>query len=134
MSLRFKGRTFAAAVAVIGSLALVAPSTASAHGSSGHPSRNALAVSQVNLVSDVPGKAPLLDPDLVNPWGLALGAATPLDVLDIQAALVLAESVRLEALHAQADARATLRWVMGRDPLDVPGSASNEAQTKAGSE
>lgn len=78
MSLRFKGRTFAAAVAVIGSLALVAPSTASAHGSSGHPSRNALAVSQVNLVSDVPGKAPLLDPDLVNPWGLALGATTPL--------------------------------------------------------
>jgi outer membrane protein TolC len=64
----------------------------------------------------------------------ALGAATPLDVLDIQAALVLAESVRLEALHAQANARATLRWVMARDPLDGSASVSNEALTKAGSE
>jgi HAE1 family hydrophobic/amphiphilic exporter-1 len=64
----------------------------------------------------------------------ALGAATPLDVLDVQAALVQAESTRLEALHAQADARATLRWVMGRDPLDAPASAAPEAQTKAGSE
>ena len=63
-----------------------------------------------------------------------LGAATPLDVLDAQAALTLAESLRLEALHAHANARATLRWVMGRDPLDGAASASPEAQTKAGSE
>ncbi|WP_062349699.1 TIGR03118 family protein [Herbidospora yilanensis] len=28
---------------------------------------------QVNLVSDVPGKAPVTDPKLVNPWGLAMG-------------------------------------------------------------
>lgn len=78
MSLRFKGRTFAAATAVLGSLALVAPATASAHESYGHDSRNSLAVQQVNLVSDVPGKAALLDPDLVNPWGLSLGATSPL--------------------------------------------------------
>jgi outer membrane protein TolC len=64
----------------------------------------------------------------------ALGAATPLDVLDIQAALVLAESVRLEALHAQANARATLRWVMARDPLDGSASVSNVALTQAGSD
>ena len=65
----------------------------------------------------------------------SLGAATPLDVLDAQAALTLAESLRLEALYAHANARAVLRWVMGRDPLDTaPASASNEAQTKAGSE
>jgi len=64
----------------------------------------------------------------------ALGAATPLDVLDIQAALVLAESVRLEALYAQAQARATLRWVMGRNPLDGSASVSNETLAKAGSE
>ena len=63
-----------------------------------------------------------------------LGAATPLDVLDAQAALTLAESLRLEALYAHANARATLRWVMGRDPLDAAASASAEAQTKAGSE
>ena len=65
----------------------------------------------------------------------SLGAATPLDVLDAQAALTLAESLRLEALYAHANARAVLRWVMGRDPLDTaPASASLEAQTKAGSE
>ncbi|MGC4937177.1 TIGR03118 family protein [Kribbella sp. DT2] len=65
--------TIALATAMTAGLALVAPSTASAHSS-----RDGLAVQQVNLVSDVPGKAALLDPDLVNPWGLALGASSPL--------------------------------------------------------
>lgn len=78
MSLRFKGRTLATATAVLGGLALVAPGIASAHESSGPDSRNSLALHQVNLVSDVPGKAALLDPDLVNPWGLSLGATSPL--------------------------------------------------------
>jgi uncharacterized protein (TIGR03118 family) len=78
MSLRFKGRPLAAATALVGGLALVVPATASAHESYGHDSRHDLAVHQVNLVSDVPGKAALLDPDLVNPWGLALGATSPL--------------------------------------------------------
>ena len=64
----------------------------------------------------------------------SLGAATPLDVLDAQAAFTLAESLRLEALHAHANARAALRFVMGRDPLDTATSASPQAQTKAGSE
>jgi outer membrane protein TolC len=64
-----------------------------------------------------------------------LGAATPLDVLDAQAALTLAESLRLEALYEHANARATLRWVMGRDPLDPPSPvASTPTTTKAGSE
>jgi len=47
-----------------------------------------------------------------------LGAATTLDVLDAQAALTQAEFSRLEALHAHANARAGLRYVMGQDPLD----------------
>jgi HAE1 family hydrophobic/amphiphilic exporter-1 len=46
-----------------------------------------------------------------------LGAATQLDVLDAQAALTQAEFVRIEALHAHANARAGLRYVMGQDPL-----------------
>jgi outer membrane protein len=46
------------------------------------------------------------------------GAATTLDVVDAQAALTLAESIRIEALHEHADARATLRYVMGRELLD----------------
>jgi len=33
---------------------------------------------QVNLVSDLPGRAQLLDPDVKNPWGIALGPTTPL--------------------------------------------------------
>jgi len=55
------------------------------------------------------------------------GAATTLDVLDAQAALTLAESIRLEALHEHANARATLRFVMGRDPLEPPSVAAATA-------
>ncbi len=33
---------------------------------------------QINLVSDIPGRAQLTDPNLVNPWGLAAGPTTPL--------------------------------------------------------
>ncbi|WP_371405775.1 TIGR03118 family protein [Kribbella sp. NBC_00662] len=73
MSLRSKGRPLAVATALVSGLALVTPVTASAHGS-----HHALAVQQVNLVSDQAGKAVLTDPDLVNPWGLSLGATTPL--------------------------------------------------------
>jgi HAE1 family hydrophobic/amphiphilic exporter-1 len=47
-----------------------------------------------------------------------LGAALSLDVIDAQAALTQAEWSRLEALHAHANARAGLRYVMGRDPLE----------------
>ena len=48
------------------------------------------------------------------------GAATTLDVLDAQAALTAAESNRIEALYGHSVARATLRYVMGRDPLEPP--------------
>jgi HAE1 family hydrophobic/amphiphilic exporter-1 len=48
-----------------------------------------------------------------------LGAATNLDVLDAQAALTQAEFSRVEALHAHANARAGLRYVMGQDPLEA---------------
>jgi HAE1 family hydrophobic/amphiphilic exporter-1 len=57
------------------------------------------------------------------------GAATTLDVLDSQAALTLAESNLVEGLHAHSTARAALRYVMGRDPLDPdpPAPASTSA-------
>lgn len=51
-----------------------------------------------------------------------LGAAITLDVLDAQAALTQAEFNRIEALHAHANARAGLRYVMGQDPLTDRGS------------
>jgi outer membrane protein TolC len=46
-----------------------------------------------------------------------LGAATQLDVLDAQQALRQAENIRNQALYSHANARSTLRYVMGRDPL-----------------
>jgi HAE1 family hydrophobic/amphiphilic exporter-1 len=52
------------------------------------------------------------------------GAATLLDVLDAQAALTQAESNRLEALYVHANARASLRYVMGRDPLSPAEAAA----------
>ncbi len=49
--------------------ALVGPATAA-------PTANRF--DQVNVVSDLPGVAPILDPLLVNPWGLALSPTSPL--------------------------------------------------------
>ncbi|MGW7686689.1 TIGR03118 family protein [Kribbella sp. NPDC054772] len=73
MSVRSKRRPIAVATALVGGLALVAPAIpASAHRA------QQLDVRQVNLVSDQKGKAAFQDPDLVNSWGLALGATTPL--------------------------------------------------------
>ena len=46
------------------------------------------------------------------------GAATTLEVVDAQSALTLAESLRVEALFEHASARASVRYVMARDPLD----------------
>ena len=37
---------------------------------------------QTNLVSDVPGLAPVTDSNLVNPWGIAFGPTSPLWVAD----------------------------------------------------
>jgi HAE1 family hydrophobic/amphiphilic exporter-1 len=47
-----------------------------------------------------------------------LGAATQLDVIDSQQALRQAESIRNQALYVHANARASLRFVMGRELLD----------------
>ncbi len=64
-----------------------------------------------------------------------LGAATPLDVIDAQAAFTQAEWGRIEALHAHANARSGLRYVMGQDPLaeipPPPASAASVPNTLA---
>ena len=46
-----------------------------------------------------------------------LGAATQLDVIDAHQALRQAENIRNQALYTHANARASLKFVMGRDPL-----------------
>ena len=47
-----------------------------------------------------------------------LGAATQLEVVDAQQALRQAENIRNLSLFTHANARAALRFVMGRDPLE----------------
>jgi uncharacterized protein (TIGR03118 family) len=37
---------------------------------------------QTNLVSDIPGMAKFLDPDLVNPWGISMSSTSPFWVSD----------------------------------------------------
>ncbi len=100
MSLRSKGRPLAAATALVSGLALIAPATASAHQSHHSP----LAVQQVNLVSDQQGKASLQDDDLVNPWGLSLGATTPLWVVQQRYVVVHAVLVRARLDHGDQGA------------------------------
>jgi outer membrane protein len=46
-----------------------------------------------------------------------LGAATQLDVVDAQQSLRQAENIRNQALYSHANGRATLRYVMGMEPL-----------------
>jgi len=53
---------------------------ASAQAGSGH--RFDDGYQQLNLVSDIPGAAQLLDPNLVNPWGLSSSPTSPLWVSD----------------------------------------------------
>jgi uncharacterized protein (TIGR03118 family) len=76
----FSARTSRRALGVVASaaglLALTVPAVATA--SPAHHHQQPFGVHQVNLVSDVPGTASLTDPDLVNPWGLALSATSPL--------------------------------------------------------
>ena len=55
-----------------------------------------------------------------------LGAATQLDVVDAQQSLRQAENIRNLALYTHANARATLRFVMGRDPLERTDAKNEE--------
>src|ERR687888_1695082 len=61
---------------VVAGLVALAPAAPAAGAQPGN------AYHQTNLVSDLPGLAQLTDPDLVNPWGLAQGPATPAWVAD----------------------------------------------------
>jgi uncharacterized protein (TIGR03118 family) len=64
----------ALALGVTAALLSVAPA-AGAHPSSHH---GQTAYQQTNLVSDLPGRAAITDPNLVNPWGLVAGPTTPI--------------------------------------------------------
>ncbi len=66
---RLSARVLALGSAAVLALAIAAPANAAS---------TATRFNRVDLISDQPGKAPLVDPDLVNAWGLALGPTSPL--------------------------------------------------------
>jgi uncharacterized protein (TIGR03118 family) len=65
-------------LAALSALALVVAGPASAHGGG----KGADVYKKRNLVSDIDGVARITDANLVNPWGLAFGPATPAWVSD----------------------------------------------------
>jgi uncharacterized protein (TIGR03118 family) len=72
---RLAAATLASSCLVLGVLGTQAGSTAATHTRHhGHHS----AFKQVNLVSDIKGRAKILDPEVKNPWGIAFGPHTPL--------------------------------------------------------
>jgi uncharacterized protein (TIGR03118 family) len=81
MNKRHRRRSWGVAVVSASALALIVPgSTGSATAQAAH--RMATTYRQVNLVSNVPGKAQITDPNLVNAWGASFGPTTPLWVSD----------------------------------------------------
>lgn len=70
-----------AAVALASAMALATSSPALAHDRD-PGSASTSRYTQVNLVSDVPGLAPVTDPNLVNAWGLTQGPTSPIWVSD----------------------------------------------------
>jgi uncharacterized protein (TIGR03118 family) len=73
-----RGRWLLATATVAGcALAFTAPAMAKSHHRS-HSTR----VAETDLVSDIPGRAALTDPNLVNPWGLSSSPTSPLWVAD----------------------------------------------------
>ena len=75
-----RGRNRALATAVFAAgVALTMAVPASAEGRQPRDGDGRFAVNQVNLISDLSTVgAKVVDPDVVNPWGLALGPTTPL--------------------------------------------------------
>jgi uncharacterized protein (TIGR03118 family) len=72
-------RLAALLIAAGSGLALAGAPTAAFASSGYHQApRHDLKLNQVNLASDIPGLAPLTDPDLVNPWGISHAPTSPL--------------------------------------------------------
>jgi uncharacterized protein (TIGR03118 family) len=73
-------RIFAVGVLALAIPAALAVAPAASASARSHGPHNEFR--QTNLVSDISGAAQLIDPNLKNAWGLALGPATPLWVAD----------------------------------------------------
>jgi uncharacterized protein (TIGR03118 family) len=76
-------RSLGLLIAAASGLALAAPAAAFAStGHHHHARQHDVKLNQVNLASDIPGMAPLTDPDLKNPWGISHAPTSPLWVSD----------------------------------------------------
>jgi uncharacterized protein (TIGR03118 family) len=77
---RLSSPRFAAMLIAAGSGLALAAVPATAFASSGHyqAPHHDVKLHQVNLASDIPGLAPLTDPDLKNPWGISHAPTSPL--------------------------------------------------------
>jgi uncharacterized protein (TIGR03118 family) len=71
-------RSAALVATAAGGLALAAPAAAFASTAHHQAPQQNLKLNQVNLASDIPGMAPVTDPDLKNPWGISLSPTSPL--------------------------------------------------------
>lgn len=71
---------------------------------------------QTNLVSDVPGMAQFLDPDLANPWGLAASATSPWWVAD--------NGTGLSTLYNGSGTKQSLIVTVATGPADPDNQAS----------
>jgi len=124
-------RRSALIAAVAAALAIAVPAAALASPGHGQPPRSDSVhdplVTQVNLASDVPGLAPLLDPDLVNPWGAALASTSPLWVANQGT-----DSATVYSLAAGSDTVAKSAAVRVTLPGSVLGPSGQVANTSAG--
>nr|WTB31486.1 TIGR03118 family protein [Streptomyces sp. NBC_00830] len=121
-------RAVSVLVAAASSAALAVPAVAVAETASGHQDPAAVfSVHQINMVSDVPGMAPLTDPDVVNPWGLALSATSPLWVSNAGTAT---STVYSSAAGATTAAKSSVRvTVPGTPPASLPsGQVANSGK------
>jgi uncharacterized protein (TIGR03118 family) len=75
---------FGAVAAGVLAMAFTVPAGSVSAAGQGHAAREAGAGTYVrtNLVSDIPGRAQITDPNLVNAWGASYGPGTPLWVSD----------------------------------------------------
>jgi len=97
---------------VAGLTALAAPASASS-GTTMNPRSRASGYEQVNLVSDQKGEAALLDPSLVNAWGMSQGPNTPVWVSDNGA----------DVSTVYTGGGAGQHVAVARGPVKIPGGA-----------
>jgi uncharacterized protein (TIGR03118 family) len=77
-------RSWRAAAIGASALAVIVPALAGGGSALGAQQHSSPTYRQINLVSDVPGRAQVTDPNLVNAWGASYGPTSPLWVSDAE--------------------------------------------------